>query len=347
MTSDLAVRLLIATLAALAVPAHGADAPRPAATAPAAAASVPAAQPFAVVGDTVISAADFQRALATATRKKYYHAKPPEGEYAKFQREVGDDVVNRVLLLAEARRRGIQPDRDRIKTTVDGYESQYKDSAQWKANRERMLAAVVPQLESESLLQRLETLVRQVGEPADGVARAYYEQNKSLFVEPEQVKLSIILLKVDPSSRQPVWDSALAEAQSLHRKLVAGADFADLARLHSGDRSAAAGGAMDYTHRGMLPEAVHGVVDKMAVGALAEPVKLLEGYVLMRLDGRRPAQQRTYEQVRARAADLWQRAEGDTRWKNLIADLRRRTPVRVDESLYAPLPPSAEKPRAG
>ena len=40
-------------------------------------------------------------------RKKYYHAKPPEAEYAKFQREVGDEVVNRVLLLDEARRRGI------------------------------------------------------------------------------------------------------------------------------------------------------------------------------------------------------------------------------------------------
>jgi parvulin-like peptidyl-prolyl isomerase len=346
MTFNLAARLTLAAATVLAAAAHGGASAQPAASAPAAA-SAALAKPFAVVGDTVISAIDFQRALATATRKKYYHAKPPEGEFAKFQREVGDDVVNRVLLLAEARRRGIQPDRDRIKTTVDGYESQYKDSAQWKSNRERMLAAVVPQLESESLLQRLETLVRQVGEPADSVARAYYEQNKSLFVEPEQVKLSVILLKVDPSSRQPVWDSALAEAQSLHRKLVAGADFADLARLHSGDRSAGAGGAMDYTHRGMLPEAVHGVVDKMAVGALAEPVKLLEGIVLMRLDGRRPAQQRPYEQVRERAADLWQRAEGDTRWKNLIADLRRRTPVRVDESLYAPLPPPAEKPRAG
>jgi parvulin-like peptidyl-prolyl isomerase len=168
-----------------------------------------------------------------------------------------------------------------------------------------------------------------------------------LFVEPEQVKLSIILLKVDPSSRQPVWDSAQAEAQALHRKLAAGADFAELARLHSGDRSAANGGAMDYTHRGMLPEAVHGVVDKLAVGQLAEPVKLLEGIVVLRLDGRRPAQQRSFEQVRDRAAELWQRAEGEARWKKLIADLRRRTPVRVDESLYAPLPPSAEKPRAG
>jgi len=341
MTPTPLARFLFAALAALTCSAQAAE--------PAAAASSPAraAKPFAVVGDTVVSAADFQRALAVATRKKYYHAKPPEGEYAQLQREVGEDVVNRVLLLAEARRRGIQPDRDKIKATIDGYEAQYKNSAQWQAQRERMLAAVVPQLESESLLQRLQTLVRQVPEPSESAVLAFYEQNKPLFVEPEQVKLSVILLKVDPSSRQPVWDSALAEAKTIHKKLVAGTDFGDLARLHSGDRSAADGGAMDYTHRGMLPEAVHGVVDKLTVGALGEPVKLLEGMAILRLDGRRPAQQRSFEQVRERAADLWQRAEADARWHQLIAELRRQTPVHIDEHHYAPLPTTAEKPRAG
>lgn len=302
---------------------------------------------FATVGDTVVSAADYQRALAVATRKKYYHAKPPEAEYAKFQREVGDEVVNRVLLLAEAKRRGIQPDRAMIDATVAGYDKQYGGSANWKANREKMLAAVVPQLEADSLLDRLGQLVRHVPEPAEAVARAYYDRHKDLFVEPEQVKLSVILLKVDPSSPQAVWSSAKAEAQAIHRRLKAGADFAELAKLHSGDRSAAQGGQMDYTHRGMLPEAVHGVVDALKAKELSEPVQLLEGVAILRLDDRRAAQQRRFEQVKDRAADLWQREEAQARWNRLIAELRRATPVRIDESHYAPLPATPEKARAG
>ena len=302
---------------------------------------------FATVGDTVVSAADYQRALAVATRKKYYHAKPPQAEYPKFQREVGDEVVNRVLLLAEAKRRGIQPDRAMIDATVTGYDRQYGGSANWKANRDKMLAAVVPQLEADSLLERLGTLVKTVPEPGEAAARAYYEKHKDLFVEPEQVKLSAILLKVDPSSPQAVWSSAKAEAQAIHRKLKAGADFAELAKLHSGDRSAAQGGQMDYTHRGMLPEAVHGVVDALKPGELSEPVQLLEGVVILRLDDRRAEQQRRFEQVKDRAADLWQREEAQARWSRLIAELRRATPVRIDESHYAPLPAAPEKARAG
>jgi parvulin-like peptidyl-prolyl isomerase len=320
-------------LLAVAAGAFAADAP-------------PASKPFATVGDVVIGGAEYQRALAAAMRKKYYHAKPPEAEIAKFQREVGDDVVNRVLLLAEAKKRGIQPDRDQIQATVAGYDRQYQGSPQWAANREKMLANVVPHLESESLLARLEKLVRQVPEPTEAVARAYYDQHKDLFVEPEQVKLSVIVLKVDPSSTQAVWNTARAEAQALHRKLVAGADFAELAKLHSGDRSAARGGEMDYTHRGMLPEAVHGVVDKLAPGKLGEPVQLLEGIAILRLDGRKVAQQRAFEQVKERAGDLWQRDEGEARWKKLIAALRQATPVRIDESHYAPLRGPADKPQS-
>jgi parvulin-like peptidyl-prolyl isomerase len=301
---------------------------------------------FAKVGDTVITLGDYQRALAVAVRKKYYHAKPPEGELTKFQREVGDEVVNRVLLLAEARRRGLKPDAAKIQATIAGYDTQYKSSPNWQTNREKMLAAVVPQLESESLFDQLQRIVRDVPEPAEGVARAYYEKHKDLFVEPEQVKLSVILLRVDPSAPVAQWRAADEEGKRLHAKLVAGANFGELARLHSGDRSAPGGGQMEYTHRGMLPEAVQQVTEKLVVGALAEPVRLLEGVAILRLDGRKPAQQRRFEDVRERAVDLWQRDEADARWQRLIAELRRATPVRIDESHYAPLRGSSDKPSA-
>lgn len=323
-------------------PASAADAPARAGP-PAAA---PADAPFARVGDNVIALADYQRALAIAVRNKYYHAKPPEGELAKLQREVGDEVVNRVLLLAEARRRGLKPETAKIAATVAGYEAQYKASANWQANRDKMLAAVVPQLERENLLEQLTRQVRDVPEPSEAVARAHYEQHKDLFIEPEQVKLSVILLKVDPSSPAAQWRSAEDEGQRLHAKLAAGADFAELARLHSSDRSAARGGQMEYVHRGMLPEAVQKIIEALPPGKMTEPTRLLEGVAIVRMDGRKPAQQRSFEEVRARAADLWRRDEAEARWKRMLAELRRKTPIVVDETHYAPPRATTDKPSA-
>ena len=342
-------------LSASALAADKASAPKSSDKAPgkatpvaaAASAARPAEPPFATVGDVVLSRADYRTALAVGMRKKYYHAKPPEGEEARFQREVGEELVNRVLLEKEARRRGVLPDQAKIKATIDGYDKQYKNSPNWAANRDKMLANVVPQLERESVMERFEKLVKTVDEPSEAVARAYYNQHKDLFVEPEQVKLAVILLKVDPSSPHSAWDGAHAEGKRLHQRLLGGADFAELAKLHSGDKSGADGGEMEYTHRGMLPTTVHEVVDKLKVGEISAPVQLLEGVAILKLVGRKPATQRAFEQVKDRAGDLWQREEGETRWKKLIADLRRATPVTIDQSVYAPLPASSEKKAGG
>ncbi len=293
---------------------------------------------FAVVDGAVIPASDYQRALQVAVRTKYYHAKPPDADLARLRRDVGDDVVNRVLLLREAERRGIQPDTPAIQAQVAAYDKQYGASASWKANRAQMLAGVVPQLEADSRLDRLARLVRQVGEPDAAELAAYYESHRDLFVEPERLKLSVILLKVDPSASQAVWDAALAEARDVHRRLKAGADFAELARLHSGDVSAASGGALDYTHRGMLPEAVHKLVDDLTPGAIGEPVQLLEGVTILRLDDRRPAVQRRLDEVSVRCAELWKRDTAQTQWLKLIAELRRRATIHIDESHYGAWP---------
>ena len=259
---------LCALLAMLCAAPGAASAQAKAAPPPAAASAAQLDAVFARVGETKIALADYQRALSVAMRNKYYHAKPPEGEIARFQREVGDDVVNRVLLLAEAQRRGLKPDAAKIAATLAGYETQYKSSANWQANRDKMLAAVRPQLERESLLEQLLHQVRDLPEPSEAVARTYYEQHKDLFVEPEQVKLSLILLRVDPSSPVAAWRSAEDEGRKLHAKLAAGASFAEMARLHSGDKSAAQGGQLETMHRGLLPEAVHKVIDPLAVGAI-------------------------------------------------------------------------------
>lgn len=294
---------------------------------------------FATVGTQKITLGEYRIAFNQALRKKYYHARPPEEALPAFQREVGEDLVNRTLLVGEAKRRGHVADRKRIDAALADYESRYKSSSNWAQNRDRMLGAIVRQMETDLLLAALEGEVRKVRAPAESDLRAFYGANKSLFVEPEQVRLSVILLKVDPGSPQSAWNAARDEAARLHAQLLRskGADFAALARARSQDASAAQGGDMGYVHRGMLPAPVHATVDGLKPAQFAAPVQLLEGYAILRLEDRKAARQRAFEEVRERCADLWRRAEADAAWKTLIAELRRRTVVKIDESQYLPL----------
>lgn len=292
---------------------------------------------FARVGDATISRADFDRAFAMAARGKFYHGKPPEAEVARLQREVGQKLIDDILLAREAQRRKIKPDSAEIQRTLDGYDARYKSSEQWQKNRERMLPDLRRKLESDSVVVQLEKQVRATKAPSDKQVEAYYDQHKDKFTEPEQVKLSMILLKVDPSSPQAKWDGAKEEGQAVVKRLRGGADFAELAKVHSGDESAEKGGDLGYVHQGMLPEPAQVAVDKLQPGGISDPVFLLEGVAVFRLDERKVARLNPLSKVRERAEGLWARDKGDDAWKALLEKLRRDTPAVVDESRYLPL----------
>lgn len=312
-----------------------------AATPAAAAGGAPAPAPFANVGETVITHQDFDIAFAQAARSKFYHGKPPEGAMAALQRETGQTMVDEVLLAREATRRKLQPDHAAIQRTIDGYEERYRDSEQWKNNRARLLPGLKAKLERESLLAQLTQQVKASPEPTQRQLEQYWQAHQDKFTQPEQVHLSMILLKVDASSPQAKWDGARDEGAAIIRRLRSGADFKELAKLHSGDESGERGGDMGFVHRGMLPEPAQQAVDKLKPGDLSDPVPLLEGVAVFRLEGRKPAKRNPLDAVRARTRDLWMRDTGEENWTSLLAKLRRETPVKVDESRFLPLASAA------
>jgi parvulin-like peptidyl-prolyl isomerase len=292
---------------------------------------------FAVVGKTSITQREFDNAYNAATRQKFYHGKPPEAELAALQREVGTNLVNAVLLAAEAKRRGLQPDSVAVRRVIEGYEARYKDSEVWRKERARVLPELTHKLEEDSLLRQLESAARDAPVPADAAVRAYFDKHADKFTEPEQVRIGVILLKVDPSSPKPVWQKTEEEGQAIVGKLRAGASFAETARLRSSDESSAKGGDMGYLHRGMLPGAAQTALDKLKPGEISDPVRLLEGVAVFRLEARKIARRVAFDEARERAAGLLRREAGEKAWGDLIARLRAETTIRVDESRFLPL----------
>lgn len=284
-------------------------------------ASTPSAV-FAVVDGAVISTQEFDDELAATVRQKFYHRRPPDDQLAALQREVGDNLVNRVLLLKEAQRRGVRPDEEQVRARIAAFEQRNSDRPQWQEIRTRILPELTRALQEKSVVAQLEAATRVAPPPAEDALRAYYASHPELFTRPEQLRLSVILLKVDPSSPVAAWEQALQQAQDIVKQLSNGADFAALARQRSGGDSASSGGDIGFTHRGMLPQGIETVIDKLAPGATSEPLRLLEGVAIFRLAERKPAQLRTLEEARGNVAELWARDQGESQWRGLLARLR-------------------------
>lgn len=279
-----------------------------------------------VVGGTALRGRDFEEALAIVTRKRYFHGDVPANAVAGLRREARDALIDRTLLLNEARRRGLRVPAAHVDAALAEFDRRYASSRDWRERRTR----VKQRLTDDALIDALYAAERAAaGKPTDELAEAYYAAHRDQFTEPEKQRVAVILLGVEASAPKVKWDAARAEAAGIVRELKAGADFAAQAKLRSTDASAANSGDMGYLHRGMLPEAAQKAVDALAPGQITAPVTLLSGVAIFRLEAKRAPVPLAFADVRQRARDLWLRDAQEKRADDLIRGLRARAVIRV------------------
>lgn len=296
---------------------------------------------FVTVNGKIITQKEFHTAFASHLRQKYYHGQVPDGQLVVARKDVTDRLIERILVLNEANKRGIVADQAKITKAIEGYDAQYANSEVWKKSRETMIPGLKAQLAEQDVLQQIEALVRTPAEPADEAVLAFYKAKPELFTEPEKLRLHTILLKIDPSAPKVAWDAAREEAQRIVARIRAKADeFSELARLHSNDGSAENGGDMGYIHRGMIPEQVQAQIEKQKMGEVTDPIDVLEGVAMFRLDEVVTSKLRDFDSVAPRAKELLKREMSEAAWVKFIADLRSGADIKF-AAAPAPVPAPA------
>lgn len=295
--------------------------------------SLPSQNVFAKVGDSVIDADTYFSVLRDSARQRFYHGNVPQDRIIALRDEVTQKLIEDVLLKQEAERRGIEPDHAGIQAELDKYDQQYAASSRWKEQREALLPRLRQQLELQSRLKRLELMVRDVTGPTEEQVRNYYRAHPEKFTTPERKRVSIILLRVPPSSNTEAWDAARIEAEQIHERLKNGADFAQLAKIHSADASAEQGGDMGYLHEGMLSSEAEQVIAGMSIDEFSKPITLLQGVAIFLLKERAEQTLNPFAKVSDRAAELLLRDMGDKAWRGLIDKLKTTTTIVINQQL--------------
>lgn len=131
-------------------------------------------------------------------------------------------------------------------------------------------------------------------------ARKYYEEHKQDW---DGISARHILVRFQGSQvpvRQGQKDltdaEALAKAQELRKRLVAGEDFAKLAKAESDDASSGAnGGDLGTFHHGQMVPAFDAAASSLKAGEISEPVKTQFGYHIIKVEKR---ETKTFEEAR-------------------------------------------------
>lgn len=244
-----------------------------------------------------------------------------------------DQLVTYTVLTQETRVRKVTITDAEIDGNIKQMQSQFPSEQEFK----KALAArgmTIEKLRSDaridlSINKMMEAEVSGQPPPTDAQAREFYDKNPDKFKQDEAVRASHILLRVDEKADEATKKKTLAEAQAVLKQARAGSDFAELARKHSADGSAAQGGDLNFFTKGQMVPAFDQAAFAMKPGEISDVVTTQFGHHIIKVTERRPPSTVAFDQVSPRIKEYLTGQQKQERAQAFIESLKQKAKIEV------------------
>jgi parvulin-like peptidyl-prolyl isomerase len=284
-------------------------------------------RPVAVVNGEPIPADSLARELRDA------RAGAAEGQAHGdvLRRRVLEELVDRALLLQEARARAIVVGQDQVERAFLRIRAEYPGThfddllAQERLSQSQLKIRLREQLTIERLFEQ--EVFPQV-EVVDAEIERHYAAHTAEYQEPERVRVQQIVV----ATRE--------EALQIRERLRSRPHtFAEVARKSSIAPEAREGGDLGYIGKGSGFPEVFDACFTMPLNAISEVTPSPYGFHLFRVLERKPAQKRTLEQARAEIHEKLARERRARAQEDYLETLRARAKIQIDEKALATVIP--------
>ena len=197
-----------------------------------------------------------------------------------------------------------------------------------KPSVQQLMTLQTDQVLASQLYQEISAGVK----PDDAALKAYYDQHKSEY---EEAKARHILIRYKGSpvplrkeQKDLTADEALAKAKDLREKIVAGGDFAALAKAESDDTGSGANGGDlgTFTHGRMVKEFEQAAFT-LPIGQVSEPVKTQFGYHIIQVESRGT---KPFEEVKPQIEAKLKPELA----KKAVDDVKAKIPININEEYF-------------
>jgi peptidylprolyl isomerase len=177
------------------------------------------------------------------------------------------------------------------------------------------------------------------GYPTDAQVQAAYDANKSLFQIPRQFRVAQIFAAAAQGADQESQEKARKRIEEAAKKVKQKpAEFADVARGASDEKDAAQrGGEIGWLTEAQIVPGIRATVTGLAKEAISEPVRLDDGWHLIKLLDTRPASVRPLAEVREKLVAQLRAEQAKANRQAYLAKLLEQNPPAINELALARL----------
>ena len=265
----------------------------------------PSGGTVAVVNGSVITQEDFDREMSRVQQRLLNMGKPLiDSQIPEIKKEVLENLINRELLYQESQRKGIKVDETAINKQVMTLKKRFPTEAEFKSalmKANLSEAAIKAQIKRGLAIQQfIDAHIAQKATVSDQEIKTFYESRPGLFKQPEQVRASHILIKVEPQADESQKTAARKRIEEIQQRLQKGEDFAALAQEFSQCPSSAKGGDLGYFRRGQMVKPFEEAAFALKPGEVSDVVETKFGYHLIKVIEKKPETTIAFEDIKDR-----------------------------------------------
>ncbi|MGD8961083.1 MAG: peptidylprolyl isomerase, partial [Desulfobacterales bacterium] len=235
------------------------------------------------------------------------------------------------LLFQETKKKGIKVDPKDVTDEFQKIKQRYSKEGEFEqllSNMGLTESDVQNQIERGMAIQQLiDKEVRAKVTIGNEEVKSYYDANPQLFQQPEQVKASHILVKLDADAPQEEKDKARKKIESVQKKAKKGEDFTTLAKTYSEGPSGPNGGDLGYFRRGQMVKPFEDAAFSLKPNETSDIVETQFGYHLIKVVDKKPAQKMAYADVKERLSEHLKKQKMDSEASAYIQSLRSKANI--------------------
>jgi peptidyl-prolyl cis-trans isomerase SurA len=285
------------------------------------------------VNDQVISRSDYARSeqdLDAQGKQQQW----TQQQLFEQKRELLRDLIDQQLLISKGKELDINGETELVKRLdemrkqnhLDSMEDLQKAAETQGVSWEDFKASIRNRIITQEVIR--DEVGRHVNVSSAEVQK-YYNDHKQEFDQPEQVKLSEILIPTANSEDAGQVAEAKKKADDVEAKLKSGADFAEVAKTASGGPTAAQGGDLGDFKRGQLAKVLEDQTFDLKPGEYTAPIRTKQGYVILKVIGHTPGGVAPLKDVQPQVEDAVGMAKMNPALRDYLTKLREDAYIEI------------------
>jgi peptidyl-prolyl cis-trans isomerase SurA len=244
---------------------------------------------IARVNNSVITKTEYLRSR-TELKQELQERDPANADklFSERQSDILRDLIDQELLIDKGADMGITGDTELIKRL-----DEMRKQSHFETMDDLQKAAEAQGVSFEDFKQHIKTQIikeQVIGHEVGGrlnitkeEEQKFYEEHKSELVQPEQIRLSELLISTEQAKDDQQLNAAKAQADDLLAQIRKGGNFEELTKKHSNGPTAAQGGDLGYFKRGALAKQLEDLTFAMKAGDTSDIVRTKQGYVILKV----------------------------------------------------------------